>query len=186
MFHLQEDKTKDQCFQGENRLDKSRKPQRKNDNRFPIMLLLFLALLLSTSRDSGMAIPLPLPTQALGIRAADESENRTMFDIILGCASTTFICTWVSVHPNVPPRTTEEYGWKSLLRRLRLMFWALVAPELVLAWSAKQWYVAGKVANTYNVKKGEIDTTSPHPHCMLKIFYKTFRRQESGTLFVRT
>ena len=37
------------------------------------------------------------------------------------------------------------------------MFWALVAPELVLAWSAKQWYVAGKIAKTYNrSKKGEI------------------------------
>lgn len=37
------------------------------------------------------------------------------------------------------------------------MFWALVAPELVLAWSAKQWYVAGKIAETYNKnRKGEI------------------------------
>jgi hypothetical protein len=48
------------------------------------------------------------------------------------------------------------------------MFWALAAPELVLAWSAKQWYVAGKIADTYNNEKGEIDKPR-HPLCMLKI-----------------
>jgi hypothetical protein len=36
------------------------------------------------------------------------------------------------------------------------MFWALIAPELVLVWSAKQWYVAGKIADRYNEKKGDI------------------------------
>ncbi len=41
------------------------------------------------------------------------------------------------------------------------MFWALVAPELVLAWSAKQWYVAGKIADTYNRKKGEDQRNLP-------------------------
>lgn len=118
-------------------------------------MLLFVLLL---SRNSGNAVPLPLQTRALGMRAADnEPESRSMIEIIWGCVTTTFVCTWVSVHPNVPPRTKEEYGWKSLLRRLRLMFWALVAPELVLAWSAKQWYVAGKIADTYNHKKGEVD-----------------------------
>ncbi len=35
------------------------------------------------------------------------------------------------------------------------MFWALVAPELVLA-----WYVAGKIADSYNDKKGEVDKTT--------------------------
>jgi len=46
------------------------------------------------------------------------------------------------------------------MRRLRLMFWALVIPELVLVWSAKQWYTAGKIADNYNSKKGRIDETT--------------------------
>jgi hypothetical protein len=123
-----------------------------------MLLLLILTLLLS--RESGEARPLPLQTQALGMRAAANGpDSRTLRDIIWGCASTTFICTWVSVHPNVPPPSVEESGWKSLLRRLRLMFWALVIPELMLAWSAKQWWTAGKIVETYNQKKGEIDKT---------------------------
>jgi len=122
---------------------------------FSMLLLLFFIFLLS--RNSGNAMPLPLILQAKG--ADDEPESRSMLEIVWGCVSTTFVCTWVSVHPNVPPRTTEEYGWKYLLRRLRLMFWALVVPELVLVWSAKQWFVAGKIADFYNAKKGEIYRT---------------------------
>ena len=113
-------------------------------------------------------MPLPLlESNASSVPAPDEGpETRTMFEIIWGCVTTTFVCTWVSVHPNVPPRTTEEYGWKYLMRRLRLMFWALVAPELVLVWSAKQWYAAGKIADHYNEERGEIDKNSRHlPEC---------------------
>jgi sulfite reductase beta subunit-like hemoprotein len=33
------------------------------------------------------------------------------------------------------------------------MFWALVIPELMLAWSAKQWWMAGEIADTYNREK---------------------------------
>jgi hypothetical protein len=39
------------------------------------------------------------------------------------------------------------------------MFWALVIPELMLAWSAKQWWMAGETADTYNREKGETDKT---------------------------
>ena len=84
---------------------------------------------------------------ALGM---DGPQGRSMFNIVWGCLSTTFICAWVSVHPNIPPPKYEEYGWKSLSRRLWLMFWTLVTPELVLLWSFRQWMAAGKIARIYN------------------------------------
>ncbi len=34
------------------------------------------------------------------------------------------------------------------------MFWTLIVPELVLAWSVRQWYAAGKIANIYNNRNG--------------------------------
>jgi hypothetical protein len=82
-------------------------------------------------------------------------EGRTMFTIVWGCLSTTFVCAWVSVHPNIPPPKYEEYGWKSLARRLWLLFWTLVAPELILVWSYRQWMGAGEVARIYNDRNGE-------------------------------
>ena len=29
---------------------------------------------------------------------------RTRFDIVWTCVTTLFICTWVAIHPNIPPR----------------------------------------------------------------------------------
>ncbi|KAJ7219854.1 hypothetical protein C8J57DRAFT_1095103 [Mycena rebaudengoi] len=36
--------------------------------------------------------------------SCDNINNcRKLFDIVWGCLVTIFACTWVSVHPNVPP-----------------------------------------------------------------------------------
>jgi len=32
------------------------------------------------------------------------------------------------------------------------MFWAVVAPEVVLAWAVRQWFAAGEIAEIYNNK----------------------------------
>jgi len=37
------------------------------------------------------------------------------------------------------------------------MFWTVVAPELVLLWSLKQWYAAREIANMYNTRNRELD-----------------------------
>lgn len=58
------------------------------------------------------------------------------------------------------------------------MFWALVAPELVLVWSAKQWFVAGKIADFYNAKKGEINITNTS--LKAQIFLRGMRTQGLG------
>jgi len=78
--------------------------------------------------------------------------RRTLFTIIWECWSTIFICTWVTVHPNISPPT--EWGRKALFRRAYLMFWAVVAPEVVVAWAVRQWFAAGEIADIYNEYKG--------------------------------
>jgi len=96
--------------------------------------------------------------KALPIFAAESSplatnlSDRTLFDIIWGCFSTTFICAWATVHPNIP--SGGECGRKLLWRRLNLMFWTLVAPEVTLAWAVRQWFAAQAIADTYNKHKG--------------------------------
>src|SRR6266540_6687860 len=64
--------------------------------------------------------------------------KRTLFGIVWSCVSTTILCAWTAVHPNVPPRSK----WKARWNRLKLMFWMIVAPELVLAWAVRQFFAA--------------------------------------------
>ena len=56
--------------------------------------------------------------------------------IIQSCLATIFICTWVSVHENVPP---SESKWRSSARKLKWMLIAIFAPELVTGMAFKQW-----------------------------------------------
>ena len=88
----------------------------------------------------------------ISIDRADTSPNsstpfpRTLFGIIWSCLSTIIICAWTSVHPNVPPPS----AWKARWNRLRLMFWMIIAPELVLAWAVRQFFAAREIRDVYN------------------------------------
>jgi len=77
--------------------------------------------------------------------------QRTLFNIIWGCVSTTIICAWAAIHPNMPPR---EGPLRGILRRLELVFWAMVAPEILPAWALNQLLAALTVRNVYNDAKG--------------------------------
>ena len=67
-------------------------------------------------------------------------HQRSITDILWSCFATLFACTWLSVHPNMPG--PDEGFWKVALRRLELMFWALICPELIIGWAFKQWLAA--------------------------------------------
>src|SRR5258705_13239717 len=76
------------------------------------------------------------------ISARDEdssSSKRTMFNIVWGCVSTTIICAWAAIHPNIAPR---EGPIKRILRRLELMFWTIVASEIFPCWAMNQLLAA--------------------------------------------
>jgi len=88
---------------------------------------------------------------ALSSRADPGTEDacpakRSLYKIVWSCVSTTIICAWVSVHPNVPP---SGY-WKGLWRRVKMMIWTIIAPELILAWAVRQWFAAWEIRDTVN------------------------------------
>ena len=76
------------------------------------------------------------------------ADQRTLWDILWSCLATIFACSWVSVHPNIP----NESSWRIFLRRLELMFWAVVAPETIITWALRQWLGARHLEKLY---KGE-------------------------------
>jgi len=89
----------------------------------------------------------PSPLESVAATQVQGYGLRTRTDIIRSCISTLFICTWVAIHPNVPPR--GEGSIRSLWRRIMLMFWTLVVPELILAWAFRQWVAARSVAKKF-------------------------------------
>ncbi|KAJ7268290.1 hypothetical protein C8J57DRAFT_1067166 [Mycena rebaudengoi] len=103
------------------------------------MLLLFFVVHALSAQDH------PVPGHHLDSRAPidscdDINSCRKLFDIVWGCLATIFACTWVSVHPNVPPPGQSELSlfW----RRLKMMFIAVIAPELMVGFAARQFFVA--------------------------------------------
>ena len=89
--------------------------------------------------------------------------NRTLWDIIWSCAATLFACTWTAIHPNIPG-VNESYATIAF-RRLFIMVVALIAPELILTWAARQFFSARKAAYEFNetcrVQLGQVQSSLP-------------------------
>jgi len=60
------------------------------------------------------------------------------------------------MHPNIPP--LGQGVIPAVWRRITLMFWALLVPELVLTWAVKQWLAARAIEKQF--KKGIHTETS--------------------------
>ncbi|KAL8662253.1 MAG: hypothetical protein Q9202_004858 [Teloschistes flavicans] len=65
-----------------------------------------------------------------------QPNGRGTFDILWSCLFTIFLCTWVSLHLNVP--ATHENYWHQFFRKMRWMLQAIMAPEFVLAFATGQ------------------------------------------------
>ncbi|KAF8987373.1 hypothetical protein BDQ17DRAFT_1548182 [Cyathus striatus] len=105
-------------------------------------------------------------------------NHRTAIDILWNCASMLFLCTWVAVHQNAPDPKEED--WKILWRRLKTMFWAIVAPELAFTFATRQYMGAKDILKFY---KGQgYDWTMKHAHFLqMGGFYMT-SKEYSGVL----
>ena len=79
--------------------------------------------------------------------------DRSMWDILWSCLATIFACSWVSIHPNISG--PNESRWRIFLRRLELMFWAVVGPEMIISWAYRQWLGARDLEKLY---KGELSS----------------------------
>ena len=109
-----------------------------------ILLVAFQLLLFA---QSIVGAPIRLAHEELSDNNVDSVAKRTLFNIIIGCVSTTLICSWGAIHPNIPPR---EQPVKTLLRRFELMLWAIVSPEILPCWALNQLFAAMAVRDAYN------------------------------------
>ncbi|KIK54381.1 hypothetical protein GYMLUDRAFT_48747 [Collybiopsis luxurians FD-317 M1] len=80
----------------------------------------------------------------------DLYQCRSLYQIIWSCISVLVACTWVSVHPNIP--APDEGSWRIQGRKIGLMIVALIAPELLVLWAARQWFSARELAKQYRGK----------------------------------
>lgn len=119
------------------------------------MILTSIVLLAFHASHALPVYHTPTSTTACHVLAVNDSTarlpSRTLFGVAWSCVLTVFICAWSSVHPNVPPRGRTG----GLLARVKLMFWTIVAPELVLAWAVRQWFAAREIRNIYNQHIGK-------------------------------
>ncbi|KAJ7886767.1 hypothetical protein B0H14DRAFT_2696661 [Mycena olivaceomarginata] len=132
----------------------------------------------------------------LGSRAPTDSCNdinncRRLFDIVWGCATTIFAATWVSVHPNVPP---PNQSWLALLwRRLKMMLVAVIAPEVMVGFAARQFVMARVWSNEFEISKthgffvcmGGFVTRGKHPiveRRQLRIYASAIKEIQVGAI----
>lgn len=104
------------------------------------MILLFLAL----HYLCGLAST--VPTDGIALDSADGSgvlTYRTTAQIVTSCISTTLLCTWFTVHPNVYQHKSTR--WQRAGRKLELFVWALLMPEIVMMWACIQWFGAREI-----------------------------------------
>ena len=118
----------------------------------PLLLILLTYQLVVQAADSIG------PHEEAPTSCVDGCSKRTLFDIIWGCVSTTIICAWAAIHPNIPP---QEGPVKGTLRRLELMFWTIVAPEILPAWALNQRLAAVTIRDLYNKEKGVFSLPLP-------------------------
>jgi hypothetical protein len=107
--------------------------------RTMLLLLLFVHAL---SRNANIAQGSPVHSLAPVDFCDAMSNSRSLFNIVWGCLTTLFACTWISVHPNVPPPL--ESRLVRLGRRLKMMLIAIVAPEIMVGFAARQFLAARK------------------------------------------
>ncbi|KIJ47399.1 hypothetical protein M422DRAFT_84708, partial [Sphaerobolus stellatus SS14] len=95
-------------------------------------------------------------------------NQRSVWDIVWSCATTTFAVTWVSVHPNIPS-PGEEWWWVRW-RRIKAMFWTLVSPDVMVVWAWHQYTGAktitkeiSQLKTRYQILQGYI-WTQTHSH----------------------
>ena len=63
-------------------------------------------------------------------------NGRGTFDIIWSSLVTIFLCTWTSLHLNVP--SLKEKYWQRRLRKFRWMIQAIIGPEFIVAFATGQ------------------------------------------------
>ena len=70
------------------------------------------------------------------------SQDRTTLDIIQSCVATLIACTWVTLHPPLPPPKSSPRDIMSLIffEKPVAPFAAVIFPEVMLATAFDEWF----------------------------------------------
>ncbi|KAF7308208.1 Protein transport protein Sec61 alpha [Mycena chlorophos] len=91
----------------------------------------------------------------------DIRHCRKLSHIIWSCASTIFIYTYVSMHLNVP--SPRKHLWKRAARVVRMMAFALFAPELFVGFAYRQYCTASRFMEGFREDPMEDPMEDPSP-----------------------
>ncbi|KAF4616387.1 hypothetical protein D9613_008673 [Agrocybe pediades] len=120
------------------------------------MLILASILLLSGSNhtDGPFSSTPPALFSPSYPRDADPTPPcpRQRIQIICTCVATILAASWVSVHPNIP--NPKESKIMKALRRIELMIWAIITPELIIYWAMRQWHGARSMEREFAEYQG--------------------------------
>ncbi|KAJ7811848.1 hypothetical protein B0H13DRAFT_2472195 [Mycena leptocephala] len=115
------------------------------------MLLPPILVHLLSRNGSAAPVPHTLNNRSWPDSCDDINNCRKLFDIIWGCLATIFACTWVSVHPNVPAPNQSRLAlfW----RRLKMMIIAIIAPEIMVGFAARQFFAARLLSKEFGFSR---------------------------------
>ncbi|KAF7369967.1 hypothetical protein MSAN_00626500 [Mycena sanguinolenta] len=138
------------------------------------MLVILIVVHLLSQNSKAAPFSHPPDARAITDSCKDIDSCRTLFSILWGCLATIFACTWVSVHPNVPP---PDQSWLQLCwRRLKMMLIAIIAPEIMVAFAARQRLGAHRLSKKFGFSTmhgmffsmGGFVTSDEHPIATIK------------------
>jgi hypothetical protein len=129
-------------------------------------MILILAILAATRASPvGLQSP-PLVSQdhlqTSGQSCHEPNGCRSLGDIIRSCILTIILCTWVSMHPNIPGPHDK---WPRLaMQRAGLMLLALFVPEAIVAWALRQRQAAAELAEEHKGESQKLRSTINGDH----------------------
>ena len=102
--------------------------------------LMFLYFMLTHAR----ALPIPAVESPNPASTCEDLQHCwTIWDIIWTCIATISVCTWVTVHPNVPAR--EEGMFTVNFRHVNVVLLVIIMPEAMVSWAVRQWLTARSI-----------------------------------------
>jgi hypothetical protein len=78
---------------------------------------------------------------------AIEEQPRTVIEIVYGCLITLILCVSYCIRPNIS--SPDSSSLLVMIRKLRIILWVVIAPELIVSWAVNQWVEGNKVAKQY-------------------------------------
>ena len=119
--------------------------------------MLAVLFFLGASSLIGLGAPVVAPSSAAfdalepidGIRFV--TNYRSTPRIIWTCIVTTFLCTWVSIHPDIVGYNSKAR--QRILLRVLMFLVTFTTPELTLLFAAAQWMIAHDIVRKFGGRK---------------------------------